>query len=112
MGLKEELAANVKKFLESADLLYERKDYTSSCILYFKSLFSAFDYILLTTGKGLPKDHAERFEKLKKSFLKFHIELQKLFPIYRSTYTLSVPRLKCEKVRDYAKGLVKEFRIN
>jgi len=112
MRLKDEIASNIQNFMGSADLLFEKKDYTSSCILYFKALFLTFDYILLTTGKGVPKDHTDRFNKLKNSFLKFYIDLQKLYPIYRTTYTISVKRRKCEKVRDYVKGLVKEFKIN
>jgi len=112
MSLRRELVSNIKNFISSADLLYEKKDYTSSSILYFKDLFAAIDYILLTTGKGMPKDHTQRFDKLKKSFLKLYIELQKLYPLYRTTYTLSITRQKCEKVRDYVKQIVKEFRIN
>lgn len=112
MRLKDELVSNMKNFIKSADLLFENKDYTSSCILYFKALFLAFDYILLTTGKGIPKSHTDRFNKLKKSFIKFYIDLQELYPIYRTTYKISVKRRKCERVREYVKKLIKEFRIS
>ena len=112
MNLKMELVKNVKKFMSSADLLYERRDFTSSCILYFKTLFAVLDYILLITGKGLPKDHTERFNKLKKSFFKLYKNLEKFYPLYRSTYSLSINKEKCKEVRDYVKQLVNEFRIN
>jgi len=112
MNLRKELASNVKNFISSADLLYEKKDYTSSCILYFKALFVTLDYILLITGKGLPKDHTERFQKLKSSFLKLYINLEKLYPTYKTTYSLSTNKQKCKEIRDYVKQLVKEFGIN
>lgn len=112
MSLRKELLKNIKNFMTSADLLYKNKDYTSSCILYFKTLFSILDYLLLLSGKGIPKDHKERFDKLKSSFKKLYVDLEKLYPLYRTTYRLSVNKIKCGEVRDYAKKLVKEFKIS
>jgi len=112
MDFRKHLRKNIKDFIASADLVYEKKDYTSSAILYFKALFSVFDYILLVSGKGVPKDHSERFQKLKNSFIRFYVLLEKLYPIYRNTYALSVEKPKCDAVRDNVRKLVKEFQID
>jgi len=111
MGIREELIKNIKNFVNSADLLYEKADYTSACILYFKALFSIIDYLLLISGKGIPKDHTERFQILKSYSSRLYIILDKLYSIYRASYTVSITKENCDKVRENVKKLVKEFKI-
>ncbi len=55
-------------FKNSADTLYLSKDYTSTTILYFKTLFTIQDFLLLEKIGSSPKDHTERFKQLKVNF--------------------------------------------
>jgi len=112
MGLREDILKNIRNFHDSAKVLYERKDYTSSCILFFKALFSIVDYILLISGKGVPKDHSERFRILQKYSDRLYIVLDKLYPIYRSTYSLSIDKGKCDEVKKYVEKLIEEYKID
>lgn len=111
MGLKEDLLKNIKNFIDSAKILYERKDYTSSCVLFFKALFAIVDYILLVSGKGIPKDHSERFRILQNYSNRLYTILDKLYPIYRSTYSVPASKENCEEVREYVKKLIEEYKI-
>src|SRR3989338_1102180 len=58
----------VLTFKKSADQIYILKDYTSSTILYFKTLFAIKDFFLLEKLGYAPKDHTERFAILKIKF--------------------------------------------
>ncbi len=55
-------------FKESADHLYNLKDYTCATILYFKTLFAIQDFLLLEKIGESPKDHNSRFRKLEQYF--------------------------------------------
>ena len=46
-NMKEELLNNLKNILNSAELVYNTGDYTSSTVLYFKALFCTLDFIIL-----------------------------------------------------------------
>ena len=81
--LENELTKNVSTFLNSADLVYKTGDFTSATILYFKSLFSAFDYIILKKEGKVPQDHEERFRILESRFPPLYSVLDNIFRIYR-----------------------------
>ncbi len=106
-----ELLTNINKFINSAKLVYNSKDYTSATILWFKVCFSLLDFVLLTSVGKIPKDHNERFELLREYFPNEYIELNKLFKIYRDTYRMSIGKQKCDKVINFVKKLIKKFNI-
>lgn len=111
MSLKDDILKNIKNFMDSARLLYERKDYTSSCVLFFKALFAILDYVLLVSGKGIPKDHSERFRILQNYSNRLYVTLDKLYPIYRSSYSLPVSKEECEEVKKHVEKLAEEYKI-
>jgi len=111
MSTKEELIKNIKSFFKSAELVYKTSDYTSSCILYFKVLFALFDYIILISGYEIPKDHTERFRTLENYFPELYKNLDKLYPIYRNSYTTSISKIDCDLVRNYVNRIIKEQKI-
>lgn len=80
MNEEEILIENTGKFLESAELVYKNKDFTSAAILYFKALFSALDLIILKETGKTPKDHSERFRILEARNHELYEELDKLYP--------------------------------
>jgi len=107
----ENLLKNVRMFLTSANLVYDQKDYTSSAILYFKCLFVLLDYIILKDLGKTPKDHTERFRILQKDYPEFYVVLDKLFSVYRNTYSLTISKIDCDKVKEDVQKIIKEYKI-
>ena len=106
------LLKNIKMLKNSADLVYNTKDYTSATILYFKLLFAVLDYIILIKEGKTPKDHTERFKILKEKFNSFYVILDKDFSIYRNTYTLNIDKKDCDRIKNDTKRIIKEQGIN
>ena len=100
------LLDHARTILSSAELVYNQHDYTSATILYFKVLFCALDAMLLRrTGKA-PKDHTERFRLLETIDPASYELLDKYFPIYRDTYTTTIDKTTCERVRHDVKKII------
>jgi len=109
--LEQELVKNTQTFLKSADLVYQTGDYTSATILYFKTLFSSLDYIILKKEGKVPNDHEERFRILQTQFTSLYSVLDSIFRIYRSTYRTTVSKEDCEKVRKHVREIVEGYKI-
>ena len=105
------LVDNVRNFAQSADLVYSKKDYTSATILYFKALFCALDYIILQKLGKSPKDHSERFRILESDFPELYEMLDKVYAVYRDTYTARIEREICDKIKENVKSLIKEYSL-
>lgn len=99
---------NIKVFFQSAELVYQSKDYTSATMLYFKVLFVALDLLILKRLRFTPKDHAERFRILEKEFPAEYTALDKYFPIYRSTYSTTIDKDVCKEIKNYVSKTIKE----
>lgn len=95
----EELLTNIRTFWKSAEMVYKSGDYTSATTLYFKCLFVLLDLVILKNKKITPKDHTDRFRILQRDFPTLYSVLDRIFPIYRGTYSLQVEKDKCEEVR-------------
>lgn len=108
---EDKLINNIKIIFGSAELIYSRKDYTSATILYFKAVFSVLDLILLKTQGKTPKDHGERFRMLETADLELYEFLDKYFKIYRDTYSISIDKETCEKVRKNVKRIIEKYKI-
>jgi HEPN domain-containing protein len=109
--MEKELLHQVKRFWHSAELVYRNNDYTSATILYFKALFVLLDYIILQQSGKTPKDHTERFRQLEKDMPKYYRILDKYYPIYRDTYSLSIEKEKCNEVRNNVRKIAQEQKI-
>ena len=107
----DDLIKNVKEFWNSAELVYSAKDYTSATILYFKCLFVALDVVILKGLKMTPKDHSERFRILKESFPELYTVLDKIYPIYRDTYSIRIEKEKCDEVKEHVRKIAEEQKI-
>ena len=101
----------ILQFKRSADLLYLEKDYTSATILYFKTWFAIQDYILLEKIGQSPKDHSERFRLLEKVFPKTYLSIDKEFSTYRDTYSKSIDKMTCERIRGIVENELKNYSI-
>ena len=109
--MEEELIANIKKFWNSAELVYNSKDYTSATILYFKCWFVLLDYVILKNKRIIPKDHSERFKILNTGFKKYYYQIDRQYPLYRQTYHSSIERTKCDNIRIIVKEIIHEQKI-
>lgn len=102
---------NIKQFSKSASLVYFNRDYTSSAILYFKTLFAICDLIIYKKIGRTPKDHSERFRLLEESFPDLYKIVDLLYPSYRSTYNLNLTKQQCDKVKNEVERIIKEQGI-
>jgi uncharacterized protein (UPF0332 family) len=107
----EELLLNIKTFWKSAELINNSGDYTSATTLYFKCLFVLLDLIILKNKKITPKDHTDRFRILQRDFPVLYSTLDRIFPIYRDTYSLQVENDKCTEVKNRVLQISKEQGI-
>lgn len=107
----EKLLNNVKSFWRSAEAVYNLKDYTSATILYFKCLFALLDLVIFKKLKRTPKDHTERFRILQSSFPDFYLLLDKIFVIYRDTYSIGIEKEKCDRVKQNVVKIAEEQGI-
>ena len=98
-------------FKNSADKIFDIKDYTSSTILYFKTLFAIQDYILLQKIGHSPKDHTERFRLLEKEFPEEYKELDSEFNTYRNTYTKIISQDTCTRIKKIVENEIKKHNI-
>lgn len=106
-----ELLKNIKTMLHSAELVYSNKDFTSATILYFKVAFSVLDFILLKSEGKSPKDHTERFRMLQERYPSLYEFLDKYFKIYRDTYSISIDKETCDKLRENVKKIIERYQI-
>ena len=74
-------------------------------------MFLVLDYIILKKEGKTPKDHAERFRILEKGFPDFYTLLDRYFPIYRDTYSLTIDKDKCDEVKENVERIIKEQKI-
>ena len=98
-------------FKKSADFLYDKKDYTSASILYFKTWFAIQDYVLLKKIGQSPKDHNERFRFLEKEFPKTYVRLDKEFSTYRDTYSKIVDISTCKRIKELIENEINDYKI-
>lgn len=110
--MKQDLIKNIKSFRNSAQMVYNSGDYTSSTILYFKCLFVVLDFIILQKKGKTPKDHTERFEILKDEFSELYCFLDKYYPIYRQTYSLTIDKATCDEVKKNVERIIEEYKVD
>lgn len=66
---------------------------------YLKALFAVDDYSIFNITKNLPRDHSERFEMLKANLPKLYEITDKLFSVYRRTYTKEIVKEELVRVK-------------
>ena len=92
MGIEEDLKANIKEFLESAENDFAGKRYNGAINSYFKAIAALCDLKIYELKRVLPKNHAERFLFLKTSFYEIYKIFSPLFKEYIKTYNLRLDR--------------------
>lgn len=92
MGIEDDLRANIKEFLESADEDLGKGRYNSAISSYFKAIATLCDLKIYGARRVLPKNHSERFLFLKSSFNEAYRIVSSLFNEYIKTYNLRLGR--------------------
>src|SRR3989338_9750331 len=90
MTIEDDLKANIKEFLESAEEDFMKKRYNSAVSGYFKALSALCDLKIYELKRVLPKNHSERFLFLKISSPEVYKIMNSLFNTYTKTYNLRV----------------------
>lgn len=88
MAIEEDLKANIKEFLESAEEDFAKGRYNSAISSYFKAVATLCDLKIYEVRRTLPKNHSERFLFLKTSFPDAYNIVSRLFDAYTKTYNL------------------------
>jgi len=109
MGIEEDLKANIKEFLESAEIDFNEGRYNSSINSYFKGIAALCDLKIYELKRILPKNHAERFLFLKTSFYEVYKIISPLFDEYTKTYNLRLGRKEALSFRENVKKIKQLF---
>lgn len=110
MVIEDDLKANIKEFLESAERDFGEAKYNSSISSYFKAIASLCDLKIYELKRVLPKNHAERFLFLKTSFRKIYDILSPLFKEYTKTYNLRLGKKEALLFKENAKKIEQLFK--
>ena len=109
MGIEEDLKANIKEFLESAERDFTESRYNSAISSYFKAIATLCDLNIYKLRRILPKNHSERFIFLKTSFNEVYIIISPLFTEYTKTYNLRLGKKDALLFRNNAKKIRQIF---
>ena len=87
-----------QKFLNDAELLFERKSFTSAAILASKSVFASSDFLLFSKLNIFVSDHKKRFNAFKFNFPEISDALNDAFELYRAAYRKVLTKDEAERV--------------
>lgn len=109
MNIEENLKANIKEFLESAEDDFVKGRYNSAISSYFKAIATLCDLKIYELKRVLPKSHSERFLFLKTSFIEAYKIVSNLFNEYIKTYNLRLGRKDALLFKENVKKLRQIF---
>jgi len=108
--MKESLKEKAKNYFTIATIADTLKMYSESASNFFKALFAADDFALSKFGEA-PKDHTERFNLLKLKSPELYTLTDRLFSIYRRTYTQELQKEELQLVKERIKDAFKNAKI-
>ena len=111
--LKKILEANAIEYHRNALEAEKRKDYNTSCTLFFKALSALADLYILTKTGIFPTSHSERFRMLREKYPNIYFILDKDFPFYQDSYRAKLNKETSEVLRKDVEELFRllELRI-
>ena len=109
MNAKEELLAkNIREFYAEGNNSLKKGSYNSAASLFFKALAVLSDIIILREKGFIPKSHAERFRILEQSYPEVYAIIDKDFPSYQDSYSLSISRGVAEVIKNDVHKIAKK----
>ncbi|PIN77633.1 hypothetical protein COV15_01755 [Candidatus Woesearchaeota archaeon CG10_big_fil_rev_8_21_14_0_10_34_12] len=109
MSIEEDLKANIREFLDSAERDFLESRYNSAINSYFKAIAALYDLNIYKLKRVLPKNHAERFLFLKTSFNEVYLIVSSIFNDYTKTYNLRLGKKEAMIFRENAKKINQLF---
>lgn len=86
MGTKEDLKENAKEYFRNGLFMQERDQTNSAVTLFFKTISTLADLLILNKEGKIPSSHSERFRILEKKYKKVYDIIDKDFPFYQNSY--------------------------
>ena len=109
MPTKEELlASNIKEFYGEGMNALKRKAYNSAASLFFKALAVLADWHILLKEGFIPKSHTDRFRILEQKYPQIYALLDKDFPAYQESYSISLSKETAEVIENDVRAVAKE----
>ena len=101
------LAKNINEFYSEGINALKRNSHNSATSLFFKALAVLADWIILTKEGFIPKNHSERFRILEKKYLEVYHILDKDFPAYQDSYSISLNKSMAEVIKNDVERIAK-----
>lgn len=106
------LAKNIKEFYSEGNNALQRSAYNSAASLFFKALAVLADWLILRKEGFIPKSHTERFRILELKYPEIYQVLDKDFPAYQESYTISLTKEKAEVIKGDVRKVAKKAGFN
>ncbi len=107
----EKLALKARNYYILGKMAEKIGMYPESATNYFKALAALNDFMLEKIGLK-PKDHSERFVLLKKHYPQLYETTDKLFLVYRRTYSEEISKEELFLVRRKLEAVFTHARID
>jgi len=104
--MEKELETKARNYFILALIAEKLGMFSEAATNYFKALFALDDAAIFGKISYVPKDHSERFLMLKKHVPELYVLTDKLFSVYRRTYTKD---LESEEVKLVKKRILEAF---
>ncbi len=108
----EELIENAEEFIASAEDNIKKERWNAAVADFFRAIANLCDYLIYKEIKIIPKNHAERFDLLKKYFINIFERVDKLFEKYRESYNLRMKEEDARMLKSYVEELKNAIREN
>lgn len=101
MATKEELLANnVREYFSEGNSALKRKSNNAAVSLFFKTLAVLADWVILQREGLIPKSHTDRFRILEEKYPEIYEILDKDFPSYQDSYSISMTKETAEAIKN------------
>lgn len=102
------LAKNIKEFYGEGNNALQRGAYNSATSLFFKALAVLADWLILHKEGFIPKSHTERFRILELRYPEIYKVLDKDFPAYQESYTITLTKETAEVIKNDVKNVAEK----
>lgn len=86
MTVEKDLEENAKEYFSNALIAQKNRQYNTSVTLFFKTISTLADLLILKKEGQIPSSHTERFRVLEKKYMEIYKIIDKNFPFYQNSY--------------------------
>lgn len=103
------LSKNIREFYAEGNSSLKKGSYNSAASLFFKALAVLSDMVILQHKGFIPKSHAERFRILEQSYPDIYAIMDKDFPLYQDSYSLSISKALAKVIKNDVQKIAKKI---